>query len=254
MNAISFGRLDGRVAVVLGASGGIGRAVCGALLDAGAKVMMIGRDADRLAALASELGAGAHIAWVPADVTSQLEVDDARGVALERFGRVDLVVVSTGVVSGSAFEDGIPADWAQMIDVNLRGVLYAAQAFAESLLQTAGHGDPADLVFIGAAGAHVAHPRFAVFNAVSAAITQLSRTLRQEYGPRGLRVHTVEPGFVATEFGRRHPNGVTEYEAQLSRIRRPVSPEAVAALVAAAVALPANVNLAELIVVPTELG
>ena len=81
MNAISFGRLDGRVAVVLGASGGIGRAVCGALLDAGAKVMMIGRDADRLAALASELGAGAHIAWVPADVTSQLEVDDARGAA-----------------------------------------------------------------------------------------------------------------------------------------------------------------------------
>jgi NADP-dependent 3-hydroxy acid dehydrogenase YdfG len=246
--------LSGRVAVVVGASGGIGRAVCRALVDAGANVMMVDRDADRLAELQLELDAGGLLSWAAAEPTSPLEVDDAREAALARFGHVDLLVVSTGVVTGSAFEDGVPADWAEMIDVNLRGLLHAAQAFADPLLDAAREGRAADMVFVGAVGAHAQSPRFAVFNAVSAAVKQLSRTLRQEYGPRGVRVHTVELGFLATEFGRRHPQTRAGSDEDFPRVSRTVRPEAVAALVTTAVAMPADVNLTELVATPTEMG
>lgn len=249
---VSFPPLDGRVAVVLGATGGIGRAVCRALADAGATVVMVGRDAARLDALARELHSGADVSWVPADVTSQLEVDDARASTIARHGRVDLLVVSTGVVTGSAFEDGVPADWARMIDVNLRGLLLVAQAFADPLLETATQGRPADMILIGGVGEHLLAPRFAVFNAVSAAIKQLSRTLRQEYGPRGLRVHTLEPGVVDTEFGKQGARA--ERPASTARVEGPVEPEAIAALVAAVAALPAHVNVVEMTVTPTGRG
>lgn len=237
---------------MLGATGRIGREVCRALLGAGASVVMVDRDADRLEAMGVDLGPD-RTSWLVADPTSQLEVHDAREAALARLGRVDLLVVSSGVVTGSAFEDGIPADWAEMIDVNLRGLLHAAQTFADPLLEAARRGEPADLVFLGAVGAHMDAPRFAVFNAVSTAVKQLSRTLRQEYGPRGLRVHTLELGFRVTEFGPR-PEPRNGYDAHFPRVSDSVQPEAVGALVAMAASLPAGVNLAELVVTPTEIG
>ncbi|MDQ7991249.1 MAG: SDR family NAD(P)-dependent oxidoreductase [Propionicimonas sp.] len=247
------GSLDGRVAVVLGATGRIGSAVCRALAAAGAEVLMIDRDAERLDALQREPGLGQRVTWVAADPSSQLEVDEARAVAQERYGGVDLLVVASGVVTGSAFEDGVPADWAEMIDVNLRGVLHATQAFADPLLAAARAGRPSDLVLLGALGAHPLSPRFAVFNAISAAVRQLARTLRQEYGPRGLRVRAIELGFVATGFGHL-PTGPGGSRRHFPHASESVPPDAIAALVAITAALPAEVNVAELAVTPTTMA
>jgi NADP-dependent 3-hydroxy acid dehydrogenase YdfG len=245
------GVLGGRVAVIFGATGWIGRAICGELLRAGASVVMVGRDRGRLEDLHERLGGGERAMTAVADVTSPLDIDDVRRDAVSRFGHVDLLVVSSGVISGSAFEEGVPGDWAEMIDVNLRGLLHASQTFAEPLLAAAEGGGPADMVLIGAVSTDVHAPRFAVFNAVSAAIKQLARTLRFEYGPRGMRVHIVEPGFGVD------PNQVSQEEIVASRGRprpresSPVTPETIAAVVALAAALPGGANLAEVLLLPT---
>lgn len=239
---VSSPLLAGRVAVVLGATGWIGQDISRYLLEAGASVVTVARDGARLDELTRSLGATDRVLSVEADVTSQLDVDDVRAAAIDRFGRVDLVVVLSGVITGSAFEDGIPADWAEMIDVNLRGVLHAAQTFTEPLLDAAGRGLSADLVLLGAVSEESHQPRFAVFNAVSAAITQLGRTLRDEYGPRGVRVHVLAPGF-------RRP--LNETDPRRGRSEAPVTPKALAAVVALAASLPPGVNLAEAVLLPT---
>lgn len=246
------GVLGARVAVVFGATGWIGRAICHELVRAGASIVMVGRDADRLDALQRELGGGDRVLSTVADVTSQLEVDDARAAAIRRFGRIDLLVVSSGVITGSAFSEGIPADWAEMIDVNLRGLLHASQTFAEPLLDNADRGAPADIVLIGATSTDVRAPRFAVFNALSAAIKQLARALRQEYGPRGMRVHIIEPGFAADQSDEHRNASLPVRDKQHARAASAGTPDAIAAVVTLAAALPRSVNLAEVLLLPTE--
>lgn len=241
------GLLAGRVAVVVGATGWIGRALSHHLLAAGADLALVARDPDRLDALARELGAGDRVLTAVADVTSQLEVDDARAATVERFGHIDLVVVLSGVIAGAAFEDGVPADWAEMIDVNLRGVLHATQTFADPLLVAARQGRAADLVLLGAVSEEAHASRFAVFNAVSAAVTQLGRTLRDEYGPRGLRVHVLAPGFRP----RLDPAESPVRDPRAGRADDGVTPKAIAAVVAFAAALPREANLAEVVLLPT---
>lgn len=244
MSTIAAGAplLTGRVAVVLGATGWIGRSITRYLLEAGARVVAVARDPERLNELQLSLNAAGRMLPVPADVTAQLEVDDVRAAAVDRFGHIDLVVVLSGVITGSAFEDGVPADWAQMIDVNLRGLLHSAQTFTEPLLESARQGRTADLVLLGAVSEESHEPRFAVFNAVSAAITQLGRTLRDEFGPRGVRVHVLAPGF-------RHQAGDNDPRRGLAE--SPVTPKSLAAVVALAASLPPGVNLAEAVLLPT---
>ncbi len=233
------GILTGRVAVVFGATGWIGTAICRELVHAGASVVLVGRDPDRLDAHQRELAHAELVMTAVADVTSPLEVDDVRRAALTRFGHVDLLVVCSGVITGSAFEDGIPADWAEMIDVNLRGLLHASQTFAAPLLESAERHGVADMILIGSVSTDVRAPRSAVFNAISASIKQLARALRLEYGQRGVRVHVIEPTFGAD---------VND------RSESPVRPEAIAAVVALAAALPSSANLAETLLLPTGLS
>lgn len=251
MNTTAPGLLTGRVAVVFGATGWIGRAICAEFVRAGASIVMVGRDPARLDALHELLGGGGQIMPAVADVTSPLDVDDARRRAIERFGHVDLLVVSSGVISGSAFEDGIPGEWAQMIDVNLRGLLHASQTFSEPLLTAAEAGGAADMVLIGAVSTDVYAPRFAVFNAVSAAIKQLARTLRFEYGPRGMRVHIIEPGFGVDPNQTGQEELASHPPRSRSRETSPVTPETIAAVVTLAAGLPAGANLAEVLLLPT---
>ncbi|MFJ2551092.1 SDR family oxidoreductase [Microbacterium sp. NPDC087591] len=244
--------LAGRVAVVFGATGWIGRAICTEFVRSGASVVMVGRDSERLEEVRRQLGGGDQIMAVVADVISPLDVDDVRRAAVERFGHVDLLVVSSGVISGSAFEDGVPADWAEMIDVNLRGLLHASQTFAEPLLTAAAQGGAADMVLIGAVSTDVRAPRFAVFNAVSAAIKQLARTLRYEYGPRGMRVHIIEPGFGVDPHHVSREELASRPARPRPRESSPVTPQTIAAVVALAASLPPGANLAEVLLLPTE--
>lgn len=245
--------LNGRTAVVIGATGGIGTGICQALLGGGASVALVARDINRLKHLERSLEAPRRTYSVSADITDTFQLTQARDAIIDHFGSIDLVVISTGIMVGSPFEDAIPADWVSMIDVNLHGLLYAAQTFSSDLISAADAGGPSDLIFIGSLGSHVQYPNFSVFTAVSAAIAQLSRTLRSEYGRRGLRVHNIEPGFTRTDFGRNlNHEAARAHWRHLEETITPLDPADLGRIVALTAAMPTGLNIAEMVVLPTE--
>jgi NADP-dependent 3-hydroxy acid dehydrogenase YdfG len=244
----TYGLTD-RIAVVTGASSGIGAATARVLAQSGARVALVARRTDRIAALADEL----HGLAVPADVTGDL------GAAGERIraelGRPDLVVANAGLMLAAPFDTADPSEWTAMIDTNLRGLIATGRAFVDDLLAAAAAGKPADLVHVGSIGGHTVFPSYAVYGATKAAVAHLTRNLRAELGPRGVRVRTVEPGLTDTDLG--HDMRDEEGRRFLRDLRQRVtsiSPVDVAQSIAWSAAAPARVNVAELVVLPTGQG
>ena len=240
--------LSGRVAVVTGATSGIGAATARRLADDGAAVAVIGRRADRLREIPGTLA-------VPTDVSDPAALERAAETIRAALGPVDLVVANAGAMLAAPYESASPGEWDRMLDVNVRGLLWTGRAFATDLIAAAADGRPADLVHVGSIGAHEVFPGYALYGATKAAVAHLTRNLRAELGPRGVRVKTIEPGLVATELGddmadAGNREALGEMRAQIG----PLPPEDVAATIAFAVALPPRVNVAELIVLPTAQG
>lgn len=240
--------LEHRIAVVTGATSGIGAATARALSDAGATVVLTGRRADRLDALAAELP---RAVAVPADVDDPAPV----AAAARELGGADLVVANAGTMMGAPFDEADEAEWDRMIDVNLRGLIRTSRAFTADLLAAAGDGKPADLVLVSSVGAHLRFPGWAVYCATKAGVTHLARNLRTELGPRGVRVKAVEPGIVATELGddATHATAIAALDEMRTALE-PLEPGDIAAAIAFAASAPPRVNVAELVVVPTAQG
>jgi NADP-dependent 3-hydroxy acid dehydrogenase YdfG len=249
--------LAGRVAVVTGATSGIGAATARRLAADGAAVALMGRREERLRNLADELGESAPAGVLPvrADVSDPDALGRVARSIRDELGRVDLVVANAGVMLAAPFEQADTAEWDRMLDTNLRGLLATNRAFVDDLIAAAADGGRADLVQVGSTGGHTVFPLYAVYGATKAAVAHLTRNLRAELGPRGVRVKNVEPGLVATELGddMEHPEG----RAVLDRLRADtdaIEPADIADAIAFAVAAPPHVNVAELIVLPTRQG
>jgi NADP-dependent 3-hydroxy acid dehydrogenase YdfG len=248
------GPLLGRTAVVTGATSGIGAATARRLAADGAAVALVGRREDRLRDLADELGADGVVP-IAADVSDPDAVAAAAESIRRELGRVDLVVANAGTMLAAPFASADVAEWDRMLDVNVRGLLRTGRAFIDDLLSVAAEGRPADLVHIGSIGGHETFPDYGVYCATKAAVAHLTRNLRTELGPKGVRVKNVEPGLVRTELGE-HMTA----EGQRERLDEwrdgigPLVPSDIADAIAFAVSVPANVNVAELIVLPTTQG
>lgn len=249
---LSAVRLDGRLAVVTGASSGIGAATAGALVAAGARVALLGRRTGRLETVAEQTGQPDGVLVVTADVSDGLQLADALDAVNDRFGTVDLVVAAAGVLTGAPFENSVPAEWAAMLDVNVTGMLSTALTFARDLLSVAESGRTSDLFLVGGLAGKVRYPGYAAYSAAEAAVAQLSRALRAEYGWRGLRVHNVAVGLTETEFGSTitDPAMAQDWRA-LRGVLAPIDPQDVARAVLFSASLPARVNVAELLMLPT---
>jgi NADP-dependent 3-hydroxy acid dehydrogenase YdfG len=246
--------LTGRVAVVTGATSGIGAATAQRLVADGAAVALIGRREERLDELSVFLDDDGVVA-IAADVADPDAVARVAQTVRAKLGRVDLVVANAGQMLGAPWEDADVAEWDRMIDVNVRGLLRTGRAFADDLLEAAAEGLPADLVHVGSVGGHLTFPNYGVYAATKAAVAHLTRNLRAELGPRGVRVKTVEPGLVTTELGQ--DMGHEAGRAMLAGMREQLislDPADIADAIAYAVAAPPRVNIAELIVVPTVQG
>ncbi len=244
--------LAGRVAVVTGASSGIGEATARALAAGGARVALLARRRDRLDALAAELDDAIAIT---ADVQSASDLTAAADAVAARLGRPDLVVANAGVMLAARFAAQPPADQDRMVDVNVSGVIRTARAFLPALRDTAAEGRPADLVTVSSVAAHQRFDDYAVYCATKAAVTAFAQVLRGELGPEGVRVTNVEPGLVESELA----GHVTEPAAVefLSRWRASVGPIGAGQLadtIAFAVSRPAGVHVSHLQVQPTTQG
>ncbi|MGK8555997.1 SDR family oxidoreductase [Nocardia gipuzkoensis] len=245
--------LTGRVAVITGASSGIGAATARQLARSGAKVALLGRRKDRIEELAAEIGADALA--VVADVGDQQSVRDAAATVRAAFGPVDLVVANAGVMLAAPFESALTDEWDQMVGTNINGLLYTGRAFIDDLLAAASAGKQADLALVGSIGGHTVFPNYAVYTATKAAVAHLTRNLRAEFGPRGVRVKNIEPGFVGTELGagmqdEQQRAGLEQWRTQIPILEA----DDIADAIAYVVATPKHVNVAELIVVPTQQG
>ncbi len=246
--------LSGRVAVVTGASSGIGEAVARLLAARGAKVAVLARRADRLATLVAGIeAAGGKAVAVPVDVTDQACVDAAAARVLRELGRVDLVFNNAGVMLPAAIEEKKLDDWQRMIDLNITGVMRTIYAFVPSLVEAASAGGKADLINTSSIAAENLYQNFAVYSATKAYVNHLSRHLRLELGPKGVRVSILEPGIVATELQSHVTDaGAKDWLAGARQAMEWLEPEDVAETVAFTTALPRRVNLQQVTVMPTQ--
>lgn len=190
-------RLDGRVAVVSGGSGGIGVRLCQAFAGVGARLVVIGRDASR-ASEALDAAGGDGLA-VAADVTRKEDADHAIGMAMQAFGRVDVLVNAVGGGAGTALhpaEDYPEAEWDRMLDLNLRSALLPTQAAARAMIQ-------------GGRGGRVLHISsvrgqlgidngFSAYVAAKGALDALTRQQATEWAKHDITVNAISPTFVKT--------------------------------------------------------
>lgn len=187
--------LDGKVAVITGASSGIGEAAARLLVSEGVRVVLVARRSERIAALAHELGDNA-LALV-ADVGDPQQVGAVFGEVRHRFGGLDLLFNNAGAGYNSPFETSKPEEWKIMIDANLYGVLHCTQA-AIPLLR----GRPGAMISsVSSVGGRYGVATWSVYSATKFAVVGFHDALRKELGPEGIRVSVIEPGAVWTEFG-----------------------------------------------------
>ncbi|HEY2191415.1 MAG TPA: SDR family oxidoreductase [Actinomycetospora sp.] len=193
------GALSGNVAVVTGASSGIGEATARALADAGATVALLARRRDRLESLAGERGGDTSVHEV--DVSDPDAVRRAVEDVVARHGRLDVLVNNAGYGSMTPAAESDLAEWRTMVDVNVNGVLATTHAALAHLTEAArGERGIADVVTVSSvAGRKVAGPAVNVYAATKHAVGAFSEALRQELGSAHVRVGLVEPGLVRSE-------------------------------------------------------
>jgi NADP-dependent 3-hydroxy acid dehydrogenase YdfG len=247
---ISAGRpLTGRVAVVTGASSGIGAATARSLADGGAKVALLARRRDRLDALAGELGDDALALTV--DVERPGALREAADAVAAQLGRADLLVANAGIMQPAAFDRMSEAVWRRELDVNVSGVLATIQAFLPALLAAAEDG-VADIVTTSSVASRLRFPGYAVYGATKAAVTALAEGLRLDLSPRGVRITNIEPGLFATEL--QGNVGDPEQHAGLESWMAdtpPIDPRHIGELIGYLTSRPKEVNVPQLTILPT---
>ncbi len=186
-----------KTAVITGGSGGLGKALAGALVAAGANVVIVGRDLQRLEAAAAEMRPrGGSVTPLTADVTKQEQVDRVFNQVIERFGRLDLLVNCAGRSTRGEAIDTTPDEFIDLMDLNFVAVVRCCRAAAPHLLKTGGH-----LVNISSLAGKAAVRYVGAYPATKFALTAYTQQLRLEMSPRGLHVLLVFPGPIARNDG-----------------------------------------------------
>ncbi|KRF21166.1 hypothetical protein ASG90_01810 [Nocardioides sp. Soil797] len=251
--ATTIGPLTDCVALVTGATSGIGRAAARTLASYGAQVVAVGRRQDRLDELAADLG---HDVCLPhaADLIDQPQAAAAVAAAVEHFGRLDIVVNAAGVMLNGPSLEARLDEWDAMVDLNVKGLMYVAKAALPHLVDAAGSSSRrvADMVNISSIAGRFANRNVAVYNATKFGVTAMSEAWRQEFSPHSVRVSVIEPGAVETELFDHQQQPVIEHYERLFAGVEKLHPDDVADLVAHIVTAPRRVALAEVVIRPTD--
>jgi NADP-dependent 3-hydroxy acid dehydrogenase YdfG len=245
--------LTGRVAVITGASSGIGEATAEHLAGLGASVAVLARRADRLEELVTRIvkDGGTALA-IAVDVTDAAAVRSAAERVAAEFGDADLLFNNAGVMLPGPIEELATDQWQRQIDLNISGLMNVIGAFTPQLVRAGVERGVADLINTSSIGAQNIFPNFAVYTGTKAYVTHLSRHLRVELGPKNVRVCALEPGIVSTELQSHVTDeGARQWLADAKDSIEFLTPADVAAAVGFAATLPPRANLQQLTLMPT---
>lgn len=227
--------LTDKVAVVTGAGSGIGEAIATLLHEEGVKVILAGRNKDKLQNVANQL-AQDSVKVVPTDVTKKEEVDELIKIAQQTFGGLDIVINSAGQMLSSKITDYQVDEWDSMIDVNIQGTLYTAQAALPTMLeQSSGH-----LINIASISGFEVTKSSTIYSATKAAVHTITQGLEKELAKTGVKVTSISPGMVDT--------AITA--AYNPTDRKKLEPQDIAEAVLYALTQPKHVNVNEITVRP----
>ena len=240
--------IKGKVVVITGASSGLGAATARLLSAEGASVVLGARRVDRIQSLADELNAkGGKALAIATDVTHVEQVKKLVDSAVQKFGRIDVMINNAGIMPHSPLERLKIDDWNRTIDVNIKGVLYGiAAALPHMKQQKAGH-----IINVSSVAGHKVTPNGAVYCATKHAVRALSEGLRVEVKPYNIRTTIISPGAVATEL----PDSITEPDiaAGVSKFYQEtaIPADSFARAVAFAMSQPEDVDINEILFRPT---
>jgi NADP-dependent 3-hydroxy acid dehydrogenase YdfG len=247
--------LDGTVALVTGASSGIGEATAVALAEEGAAVALVARRRDRLEALAGRISeTGGRALVIEADVTDPTQASRAVATAVAELGRLDTLVNNAGVMLLGPIVGAPIEEWQHMVHLNVLGLLYCTHAALPHLLSAAEEQprQVADVVNVSSVAGRVARRNSGVYNATKWGVGAFSESLRQEVTTRHVRVTIIEPGATATELASHNrPEVLEEMASNFSAIALMTS-EDIANSVRYAVTQPRHVAVNEILIRPTE--
>jgi NADP-dependent 3-hydroxy acid dehydrogenase YdfG len=236
-----------KVVAITGASSGIGQAAALLLAERGAKLVLGARRSDRLEALANRIAAaGGEASYAPTDVTRRGDLLNLVNLACDRYGRLDVLVNNAGIAPISLLNDLRVEEWDEMIDVNIKGVLYGIAA-ALPVFRKQGFGH---FVNTASTAGLTTRPTMAVYSATKFAVRAISEGLRQEAGDK-LRVTIITPGFVNTGLVDSMTNPEVRAQIVAATEKMAISPDAIARAIAFAIEQPGDVDVNEIVIRPT---
>ena len=251
LNAVKNSSEDknmGKVVLITGATSGIGRATAQLFAENKFKLVLCGRRQDRLDTLQKELGRLTKIHTLNFDVRNKDEVKNMISSLPPEFSNIDILVNNAGNAHGlDPIEEGNLEDWDAMIDINVKGLLYVSKAVLPNMVaKKAGH-----IINIGSTAGKEVYPKGNVYCASKHAVDAINQGMRLDLNQYGIRVGSVNPGLVETEFSQVRFKGDTQRADTVYKGFKALKPEDIADIILFVVTRPYHVNIADLVVMPT---
>jgi len=244
--------IQNQIILITGASSGIGAACAQAFARAGAKLILAARRLDRLEKMAEDLAKlGCQTHLLQLDVSDRAQVESTLASLPPSWSAVDILVNNAGLSRGlDKLYEGNVQDWEEMIDTNVKGLLYMTRSLVPGMVSR----DRGHVINIGSIAGHQTYPNGNVYCATKAAVRVLSEGLKMDLLGTPVRVSSVDPGMVETEFSQVRFQGDADRAKQVYQGVTPLTPEDIAEIVVFCATRPAHVNLSEVVVLATAQG
>lgn len=242
-------RLRGKRVLITGASSGIGAACAAAFAQAGSELLVCSRERSRLDPVVAQLSALTKVYPFALDVRHRLSVESSLAALPQEWRQIDILVNNAGLALGlEPLHQGSIEEWEQMIDTNLKGLLYVTRAVLPQMIERgSGH-----VINLGSTAGHRVYPGGNVYCATKHAVDALSRALKRDLEGTRIRVSSVDPGAVQTNFSTVRFRGDAERAARVYENMQPLTPEDVAEVVVFCASRPEHVNLSGVVMIATD--
>ncbi|MFD0930992.1 SDR family NAD(P)-dependent oxidoreductase [Psychroflexus salinarum] len=237
-----------KIALITGATSGIGLATSRRFAKENFKLILCGRRQERLDQLASELSSHTEVTTLNFDVRDQKAVNEALDSLPLEFKNIQILVNNAGNAHGLDFiQNGSSADWDAMLDINVKGLLYVSQPIIQTMIENKeGH-----IINIGSTAGKEVYPKGNVYCASKHAVDAINQGMRMDLNEHGIRVGAINPGMVETEFSKVRFKGDDDRAEQVYKGYKALQPEDIADIIHFTVTRPYHVNIADLVVMPT---